>query len=107
LFQIDDLLDWFKGIKYFHRMDLKSTYYHIYIVYKDVEKMARWTKYGSYGLLIIPFGLRNASSTFTTFMNSIIHYKLNEFIIVYIDDILIYFKLVKNHAKHLEYVLEK
>jgi hypothetical protein len=65
---------------------------------ENVEKMVMWTKYGSQGLLIMPFGLHNASSTFITFMNSIFHDKLNEFIIVYIDEILIYFKFVEKHA---------
>jgi hypothetical protein len=77
-------------------MDLKLIYYHIYVVDKDVEKMVMWTKYGSYKLLIMPFGLRNASSTFTTFMNSIFHDKLNKFIIVYIDDILVFLSLSKH-----------
>jgi hypothetical protein len=84
-------------------MDLKLTYYDICVV----EKMVMWIKYGSYRLLIMPFGLRNAFSTFTTFMNSIFHDKLNELIIVYIDDILVYFKFVEKHAKHLESILEK
>jgi len=84
-------------------MDLKLTYYDICVV----EKMVMWIKYGSYMLLIMPFGLRNVFSTFTTFMNSIFHDKLNELIIVYIDDILVYFKFVEKHAKHLESILEK
>jgi hypothetical protein len=81
--------------------------YHICVVDEDAEKMVMWTKYGSYELLIMPFGLRNVFSTFITFMNSIFHDKLNEFIIVYIDDILIYFKFVEKHVEYLEYVLEK
>jgi uncharacterized membrane protein len=107
LFQINDLLNQLKRIKYFSQIDLKSTYYHICVVDEDVEKMVMWIKYHSCGLLMMPFGLRNVSPTFTTFMNFIFHDKLNEFIIVYIDDILIYFKFVEKHVEHLEYVLEK
>jgi hypothetical protein len=65
------------------------------------------TKYGSYEFLVMPFGLCNTLSTFTTFMNSIFHEKLDEFVIIYIDDILVYTKTTKKHVKHLEYVLSE
>jgi hypothetical protein len=55
----------------------------------------------------MPFGLCNAPSTFTVFMDSILHDKLNKFVIIYIDDILVYSKLVEKHIKHLKYVLKK
>ncbi len=55
----------------------------------------------------MPFKLCNVSLTFTTFMNSIFHEKLNEFMIMYIDHILVYFKIVEEHVEHLEYVLNK
>ncbi len=55
----------------------------------------------------MPFGLCNASLTFTTLVNSIFHEKLDEFMIIYIDDILLYSKMEKNHMEHLEYVLNK
>jgi hypothetical protein len=57
-----------------------------------VEKMAMITMYGSYKFLVMPFGLCNVPSTFTTLMNSIFHEKLDEFMIIYIDDILVYSK---------------
>jgi hypothetical protein len=69
--------------------------------------MAMRTRYGSYGFLVMPFGLCNILSTFTTFMNSSFHEKLDEFVIIYIDDILVYPKIIEEHAKHLEYVLSK
>ncbi len=62
---------------------------------EDNEKMVMKTKYNSYGFLFMPFMLCNALSTFTTFMNSIFHEKLNKFMIIYIDDILMYFKIAK------------
>ncbi len=65
------------------------------------------TKYGSYELLVMPFRLCKVSSTFTTFTNSIFHEKLDEFVIIYIDDILVYSKMRKEHVEHLEYVLNK
>jgi hypothetical protein len=63
--------------------------------------------YGLYEFLVILFGLCNAPSTFTTFMNLVVHDKLDEFLIIYIDGILIYFKSAEEHARHLEYVIQK
>ncbi len=65
------------------------------------------TRCGSYEFLVMPFTLCNVSSTFMTFMDSIFHEMLDEFVIIYIDDILVYSKMTKEHAKHLEYVLSK
>jgi hypothetical protein len=65
------------------------------------------TKYGLYEFLVMPFGLCNALSTFMTFMNSIFHENLDEFVIIYINDILVYSKTMEEHVKHLEYVLNK
>ncbi len=72
-----------------------------------MEKMAMRTRYGSYEFLVMPFGLCNVPSMFTTFMDSIFHEKLDGFVIIYIDDILVYSKMTEKHAKHLEYVLSK
>jgi hypothetical protein len=69
LLHIDDLLDRLNGAKYFNQIDFKLGYYHIHIMDEDVKKMAMRTKYGSYKFLVMQFGLCNALSTFTTFMN--------------------------------------
>jgi hypothetical protein len=73
-------------------MDLKLGYYRICIVYVDMEKIVMKTRYDFYEFLVMLFGLRNAPST--TFMNFIFHDKLDEFIIIYFDDILVYFELM-------------
>jgi hypothetical protein len=65
------------------------------------------TRYNSYKFLVMPFGLCNTPSPFTTLMNSIFHEKLDEFIIIYIDDILVYSKSAKEHATHLKFLLQK
>ncbi len=93
--RIDDLLDWFNGVKYFSRIDLKSRYYQICIMNENVEKTIMRTMYGSYEFMAMPFGLCNTSSTFTTLMNSISHAKLNKFMIIYIDNILAYSKTIE------------
>jgi hypothetical protein len=80
-------------------MDLKSNYYEIHIMDVDVEKMAMKTSMVNfYEFLVILFGLCNAPLAFTTFMKSIFHYKLNEIVIIYIDDILVYSKSVGKHV---------
>jgi len=95
LLPIDDLLDWLNGVQYFSQIDLKFGYYEIHITDKDVEKSAMRTKYSSYEFLVMPLGLCNAMSMFTTLMNSIFHKKMDEFMIIYIDDTLMYFKITK------------
>jgi hypothetical protein len=64
-------------------------------------------RYGSYDILMMAFELCNAPTTFTTLMNSILHEKLDEFMIIYINDTLVYSKTTEKHAEHLEYVLSK
>ena len=103
--QIDDLFDQLARTKYFSRIDLKSGYYQIRIVDGDIEKTTCRTRYGSYEFLVMPFGLCNAPSTFTTLMNTIFREEMDDFVIVYIDDILVYSKTVEEHVRHLEVVL--
>ncbi len=85
---IDNLLNWFNGINYFSRIDVKSRYYEIHIAPENVEKIAVRISYGSYEFLILLFKICNTLSIFTTLMNSIFHEKLDEFMIIYIDNIL-------------------
>jgi hypothetical protein len=87
--RIDDPFDHLNGASYFSRIDLKSNYYQIHVEEADVGKIAMKTRYDFYELLVFPFELCNVSFTFTTLMNSIFHEKLDEFVIIYIDDILL------------------
>jgi hypothetical protein len=74
---------------------------------EDIEKMVMKTKHGSYEFLVMPFGLCNVPYQFTTFMNFIFGEKFNDFMINYIDNILVWFKSIEEYAEHLEYVLNK
>jgi len=65
------------------------------------------TKYGFYEILVMPFGLCNIPSTFTTLMNSFFHEKLDKFVIIYIDDILVNSKIIEKYVEHLKRVLNK
>ncbi len=89
---IDNSLDQLNEAKYFIPIYFKSWFYQIRIANENIENMVMKIDYGLYEFLMMPFGLCNAPSTFTTFMNSIFHEKLDEFMIVYIDDILVYSK---------------
>lgn len=73
----------------------------------NVEKTGMKTMYGSCGFLVMPFGLCNALSMFITFMNSIFHEKLDEFVITYVNDILVYSKILEEHTNYFEYVMSK
>ena len=104
---IDDLFDQLAEAENFSRIDLRSGYHQIRIAQGDEEKTAYQTRYGSFELLVMPFGLCNAPATFTTLINNIFHEYLDDFMIIYIDDILVYSKTAEEHAEHLEKVFQK
>ncbi|GBG79965.1 hypothetical protein CBR_g30227 [Chara braunii] len=103
--RIDDLLDRVQGCRYFSKIDLKSGYHQIAIRPEDQHKIAFQTRYGLYEFVVMPFGLRNAPGTFQHAMNRIFHDYLDKFVVVYLDDILIFSKTVEEHVAHLDKVL--
>jgi hypothetical protein len=96
---VDDLFDRLSGAKVFNRIDLRSGYYQIRIAEGDKKKIACRTRYGSYEFLVMPFGLTNALATFCTLMNDIFREWLDDFIVIYIDDILIYSGSLEEHLR--------
>ena len=93
--------------KVFTKMDLKTGFHQIRVKPGDVEKSAFNTKYGQYEYLVLPMGLCNAPATFQSLMNSIFHDCMDGFIVVYMDDLLIFSKDKESHYKHLELVLSR
>ncbi|KAK1606824.1 hypothetical protein QYE76_030497 [Lolium multiflorum] len=104
--RIQDLFDQVRGAGVFSKSDLRSGYHQIKIKKEDVPKTAFVSRYGHHEYLVVPFGLTNAPAIFMNIMNKIFMPCLDKFVIVFIDDILIYSKDKAEHAEHLRIVLQ-
>ncbi|GJU15367.1 putative reverse transcriptase domain-containing protein [Tanacetum coccineum] len=104
--RIDDLFDQLQGSSIYSKIHLRSGYHHLRVREQDIPKTAFRTQYGHYEYQVMPFGLTNAPAVFMDLMNRVCKPYLDKFIIVFIDDILIYSKDEKEHEEQLKAILE-
>jgi ribonuclease HI len=105
--RIKDLLDRLKKAKFFPKIDLRSGYHQMKIREQDIPKTTFTTQYSLYEFLVVLFGLTNTPAYFMNLMNKVLMEELDRFVVVFIDDILIYSETTEEHEEHLRIVLER
>jgi hypothetical protein len=105
--RINILFDQLAGAQVFFKIDLRSSYHQIKICAKDIPKTTFTTRYGLFEYLVMSFGLTNALAHFMYLMNSVFMPELDKFVVVFIDDILIYSRSMKEYEEHLQIVLQQ
>jgi hypothetical protein len=104
---IDILFDQLAGAQVFSKIDLRSRYHQNKIRAEDIPKTAFSMRYDLYKYLVMLLGLTNASAHFMYLMNSVFMLELHKFVIVFVDDILVYSKNMEEHEEHLRIVLQR
>ncbi|GBG84241.1 hypothetical protein CBR_g38212 [Chara braunii] len=103
----DELFDRLAGNRFFTKIDLRSGYHQIRVTAADQPKTAFQSRFGHYEFTVMPFGLTNAPATFQRAMNDIFRDILEQYVLVYLDDILVYSRSIEEHLKHLHDVLDR
>ncbi|MEM7375695.1 MAG: reverse transcriptase domain-containing protein, partial [Bacteroidota bacterium] len=103
----EELIEKFAKAKYYTKIDLRSGYFQMKVREGDVEKTAFRSRYGHYEYLVMPFGLTNAPAQFMDMLNDIFRPYLDDFMVVFLDDIMIYSTTLEEHVEHVRKVLEK
>nr|GEV68619.1 putative reverse transcriptase domain-containing protein [Tanacetum cinerariifolium] len=106
LLRMNDLFDQLQGSRVYSKIDLRFDYHQLRFQEEDIPKIAFRTRYGHYEFQVMPFGLTNALAVFMDLMNRVCKPYLDKFVIVFIDDILIYSKSEEEHAEHLKLISE-
>ncbi|MCO5572405.1 hypothetical protein L7F22_026159 [Adiantum nelumboides] len=104
--RIDRLFDHLSGAQYFSKIDLRSRFYQVQIQAEDIPKTAFNTRFGHYEFVVMPFGLTNAHATFNQLMTDLFQEGLDNFVLIFFDDILVYSKTTEEHEQHLHQFLE-
>lgn len=106
LLMIDDLFNQLQGASVFSKIGLRLSYHQVWVKVEDISKTAFWSHYGHYEFLVMTFGLSNASVVFRDFMNWVFRAVLNKYVILFIDDILVYSQNLTDHSVHLAHILK-
>ncbi|GKC55338.1 putative reverse transcriptase domain-containing protein, partial [Tanacetum coccineum] len=104
--RIDNMFDQLQGSSVYSKIDLRSGYHQLRVREGDIPKTVFRTRYGHYEFQVMPFGLTNAPAVFMDLINQLCKSYLNKFLIVFINDILIYSKNKEDHEEHLKLILE-
>jgi hypothetical protein len=104
--RIDGLFNQLREEKIFLKIDIRSGYHQVRIKYEDINKTSLRTRYSHYKFIVVPFGLSNVSVVFMCLMNGVFREYLEKFVIVFLDDILVYSKSEEEHEHHLRMVLQ-
>ena len=104
---IDDMFHQLRGATVFSKIYLRSGYHQVQIKDEDIFKATFRTRHGHYEFVIMPFGLTNAPAIFVCLMNNLMHKYMDKFVVIFIDDILIYSKSEEEHREHLKIVLQE
>ena len=103
---IDDLFDQLRGATIFSKIDMRFGYHQVWIKDEDIYKTSFKTRYEHYEFVVVPFSLTNAPTTFMWLMNNVLNKFLEIFVLVFIDDILVYSRSKEEHEEHLKLVLQ-
>ena len=106
LLRIDDLVDQLRGAQVYSKIDLRTSYHQLRVRETDIPKTSFRTWYGHFEFTVMPFGLRNAPAAFMHLMYRVFQPYLDQFVVVFVDDILIYSQLEWEHEYHLRIVLQ-
>ena len=104
--RIYDLFDQLRGVRFYSKIDLYTGYLQLRVREADISKMAFRTRYGHFEFTVMPFGLTKAPTAFMDLMHRVFHPYLDKFVVVFVDDILIYFKFEEEHEGHLRIVIQ-
>ena len=103
---IDDLFDQLRGVRVYSKIDLRIEYHQLRVREADISKTTFRTRYGPFEFIVMPFGLTNAPATFMDLMHMVFQPYLDQFPVVFVDDILIYSQSEEKHEDHLRIVLQ-